>query len=455
MDKQAGTYPTLEQSACYTALIEWLSLGGRLLVVTSDDGYRPFAQFWEQIPLQFRTNNQVLLSTAVGNTLFSGDARAGQPMQHRNYWTQNKSGLPSPQVAVNEACLIFRELLTDLCCDRSVVRAANDTLLLDVMDATATRKYRPLVAKIKASCQEKIPKLQANSTAIDTEEMREMYRREIERRFSESVLLGRGKVFSRGTVIWPNQAGPLDQWVVPVGDPISNSSSSSSGTKAGYTNVFLVGVPRAVSALYLSPARLARMAAMGIECSAAPNSICFSNARVDKASPIAWLAARKGRTEALGFDIFNSLALGDCPEGNDKPLAKWHLDWASQAPGSFPFKMRSAESDENDGIEKTKEKWGMPFISVAPECKTEDSEPLLDLARLHVGHCEVGTAAILRRFSTRLRNILKEDQTGAEFQCCDHDNYFFCHKAVCSAVHGAIEDLACAPSQAGLVSSPL
>eukprot|EP01050_Picozoa_sp_SAG11_P023497 SAG11_NODE_4736_length_1786_cov_1.609959_1_plen_222_part_00 len=61
---QPGEWPELAESPVRSHLLEWLELGGRLLVVTSDDGHRPWRALMRQIPPPLRL--RVVLSTADG-----------------------------------------------------------------------------------------------------------------------------------------------------------------------------------------------------------------------------------------------------------------------------------------------------------------------------------------------------------------------------------------------------
>merc|ERR1711871_263154 len=88
MAKSKGVYQDLESSPCFPHIVKWLEIGGRLLVVTSDDGYRPFKQFLAQVPQNLRTS--VLLSCSDGASLFSVDER-GEPLEHLDYWEGRSS----------------------------------------------------------------------------------------------------------------------------------------------------------------------------------------------------------------------------------------------------------------------------------------------------------------------------------------------------------------------------
>ena len=71
--KEGNIYGDLNASPCCKPLLSFLKAGGSLLVVTSDDGYRPFTQMWDQIPIEFRSTGQVWISTGDGAALFCGD----------------------------------------------------------------------------------------------------------------------------------------------------------------------------------------------------------------------------------------------------------------------------------------------------------------------------------------------------------------------------------------------
>ena len=44
VDKRRDSYPSFSESPCFEPMQKWFELGGNLLVVTSDDGHRPFRQ---------------------------------------------------------------------------------------------------------------------------------------------------------------------------------------------------------------------------------------------------------------------------------------------------------------------------------------------------------------------------------------------------------------------------
>ena len=60
VDKPRDAYPSFSESPCFKPIMKWFDRGGNLLVVTSDDGHRPFRQC---VPLTFalRTTSLVYL----------------------------------------------------------------------------------------------------------------------------------------------------------------------------------------------------------------------------------------------------------------------------------------------------------------------------------------------------------------------------------------------------------
>ena len=45
-------HTSLATSPCFEPLNRWLAAGNGLIVVTSDDGFRPFSALWEPLPIQ-------------------------------------------------------------------------------------------------------------------------------------------------------------------------------------------------------------------------------------------------------------------------------------------------------------------------------------------------------------------------------------------------------------------
>ena len=61
-----------------------------------------------------------------------------------------------------------------------------------------------------------------------------------------------------------------------------------------------------------------RLAALGLEPSAAPNSLWLKNPAVDKSLPVHYMVRHADR---FGFDLASAVAFGDNPAGETRPLA--------------------------------------------------------------------------------------------------------------------------------------
>ena len=76
--------------------MSWLRAGGGLLVVTTDDGHRPFGKVWASIPAELR--RRVLISTSDGASLFRGTEETGALREVMEYRAEGPSaprrGLP-------------------------------------------------------------------------------------------------------------------------------------------------------------------------------------------------------------------------------------------------------------------------------------------------------------------------------------------------------------------------
>ena len=113
LDKKPGTYPRFRSSPCFEALLRWIDLGGKCLVVTSDDGKRPLEQFYEEIPSSRRRH--VLISTAGGACLYRSVERSDL-----EYWNRH-GGLPDPDLIQTIACNVARSYLLDSYVSKSLL----------------------------------------------------------------------------------------------------------------------------------------------------------------------------------------------------------------------------------------------------------------------------------------------------------------------------------------------
>ena len=63
----------LPGSPVYAPLLKWLERGHGLVVVTTDDGVRPY-HLWDALPAAHRCDGQAILATSDGAALYSGDS---------------------------------------------------------------------------------------------------------------------------------------------------------------------------------------------------------------------------------------------------------------------------------------------------------------------------------------------------------------------------------------------
>jgi hypothetical protein len=331
--KELGVNGDLDNSPCRAPLFEWLQQGGSVCVVTSDDGFRPFTQMWEQIPAELRADGRVAISTSDGAALFRGGP-AGEVVEDVAYWEAG-AGITR---GIDELMSIARDMLVAFFVD-----CLADRSLLAALDERRAAAYTAVLDEAVAA---------GGDAAAALEE-----------RLPLSRLLAPGGVTQRGTMLWRNQAGPIEQWKRTPGVKSLLASLAEVQKDARYTNLFLMGLPRVLSAPYIARFE-PRLAALGYEASAAPNTVCLKNAAVSKALPVQWLSGlMEGAPEPPVLSLRHSVAFGDNPSGNDKPLTTF--------------------GDQ-----------GMPFVSVSPE---QDEALPPGLVALHVGGLEHGSAAVLSR----------------------------------------------------------
>ena len=273
VDKQPGTYPAFSDSPAFQPILKWLSLGGKLLCVTSDDGYRPFRQFWADIPKGHRENGQVLLSTAGGATLFTGDGD-GEAVKVTSFFDEVRGGLPQPR----QATRIATKMLSDFFLD-----AFDDLSILKPLDERRRLAYETILKKCKS-------------------------KNELENLLTENNMVQPGKFLERGSLIWRNQAGPVNSW-------IKQKDVEKNWENVFFTNLFVLGLPDSISSPYIEKYSKS-LEVLGIKASAAPNSVCLSNNTIDKGTVIRWM----NDCNEFDFTYKNCIAIGDSPEGNDYAL---------------------------------------------------------------------------------------------------------------------------------------
>ena len=275
MDKKAGTYPLFAESPAFLPILNWLQRGGKLLCVTSDDGYRPFHQFWDNIPTCHKKNGQVLLSTAGGATLYKGND-CGEAVKVDSFFTEVSGGIPISQVTKIARCIVLDFFLD----------ALDDRSLLKRLAGYRRVAYEKILKDYPSKQQLKII-------------------------FTEKNMIQPGKIIERGTLIWRNQAGPPKSW-------IKFKDLEKNGDGAIFTNLFILGLPSCISMPYIQKYSKS-FEALDVCASAAPNSVCISNNAVDKGTVIKWL----NDTNEFDMSYENCIAIGDNPNGNDYPLTRF------------------------------------------------------------------------------------------------------------------------------------
>jgi hypothetical protein len=300
--KSPGEWPDLEDSPVRLPLLTWLSSGGSLLVVTSDDGQRPWRALLRQIPERLRCH--VVLSTADGAVLSS--MQGDEFSEEQAYWScalgdrgVSSTGLPSAKATTEIACNIKRDFLVDC--------MSSPQLLETVSPDWRQESYAAILAKFKTAAELR--------DALTTDQM-----------------LSMNALMPRGSLVWRNSAGNPDFWEVASeseyrrlrdeqaaaekarkNKPAQNEHSP--GIEPRWTNAFVLGMNQSVSQPYID--RYAEeLSALGAVASAAPNSVLIKNAFMHKGVPVRYMG------ESGRLDFRSAIAFGDNPSGNDAPLAQ-------------------------------------------------------------------------------------------------------------------------------------
>jgi hypothetical protein len=300
--KSPGEWPDLEDSPVRLPLFTWLRSGGSLLVVTSDDGHRPWRALLGQIPEQLHGN--VVLSTADGAVLSS--LHRGEYTEEHAYWScalhdkgVTSTGLPSADVTTEVACKIKRDFLADC--------MSSPELLATVSPDWRQEGYAAILARFSSPAELR--------NALTTDEM-----------------LSMNALMPRGSLVWRNKAGKPDFWQVQSDAEYrrlrdeqaaaekarkkgQGQQASSAAEEPRWTNAFVLGMNHKVSQPYID--RYAEeLSSLGAVASAAPNSVLVKNAFMHKGVPVQYMCA-SGRLE-----FRSAIAFGDNPSGNDGPLAQ-------------------------------------------------------------------------------------------------------------------------------------
>lgn len=323
-------------------------------MVTTDDGFRPFQHLWQEIPAELRSERRVVIATSDGAAMFYGD-KDGQLVEDAAYAAQAEANcsLRLPTDPQKMECLLMacKQLYVRFIVDLKASQAG-DGKLLGRLDKRSQSAYEAVLAKVD----------EGNTTVEVTN-----LPAQLGELLSVPVLMRPGGVMTRGTMLWMNQAGPMDQWVRAGGkdDALFGFYAQEGQPQPAYTNLFMMGLPQAVSKPYISdPNFVATLKSLGLEASAAPNSVCIRSAAVSKDLPVRWLA---GHPE-YQLDFAKTVAFGDNPLGNDRPLAELPV----------------------------------PFVSVAPESPGPAPKSFEEGGFFHVGGCEAGTAHVLEMLHAAL-----------------------------------------------------
>jgi hypothetical protein len=356
--KARGEWPDLDESPVRPHLFEWLRTGGSLLVVTSDDGHRPWRSLLGQIPAELR--QRVALSTADGAVLARHMEHSGRFTEDRGYWDSaaaGGTGLPQPDRTTELACAIKRDFLCDA--------MADPELLASVSPAWRRESYADILAQHGGD--------PSSLAAFLTAER----------------MLGMNAIMRRGSLVWRNRAGEPDFWEVADEEEWrakraqklqqEQADGATGGPRADHlaprwTNCFVLGMSSVVSAPYITRYS-SELRTLGATASAAPNSVLIKRQGTDKGLPIRWLAERG----VMGFAMPAAVAFGDNPMGNDGPLTAFVQEGDSSFVWFFVFPRQLGDSVRGVGsmgawVHGSVAEWctmtghwraGMPFISVA------------------------------------------------------------------------------------------
>lgn len=346
--------PTLAESPCLQPLCRWLRAGGRLLVVTSDDGDGPVRRVLQHLPPELLP--RVLFSTSDGAALFHC-TQGGDLVEAAGYGTDYclKSDATYLQAVYDIARKMHIAFFRDLSADPDLLASLDDTL------RSGYDGVLRAIAKGETS---------------------------VEQAVTHETMLLPGRVKSFGTLVTRKQAGPSSHWVkIPDDKPVGGGGGTRPAELpvgwtdarwadfersccpdliAPLTSVTLLGMPRHVSERYCN--LVAKdLEELNLVASRAPNSVWIKRPGVDKGVPVRWLLQAFAAEGLTAHDI---VAFGDMPLGNDAPLASFGTA-------------------------------GMPFISVGADPPSEAA------LGFHVGRNERGMAAVVSLLADALERELE------------------------------------------------
>lgn len=339
--KARNVWGDLNASPAKPHLLQWLSTGGRLLIVTSDEGYRPFHQMLGQIPSDLRRN--VVMCIGEGAVLYSHSASHDTFVEDHVYSHNNSPGLPFPEQAIPIACDLKRAFMCAAYEDRTLLHQCHPT--------SRKESYELLFEGVS-----------------DAEELTQL--------LTNDFLMHKGSLPGfGGSCLWSNASRIPKGWDNDTAKDTGKKRKGKTG-KGGnkdlddkqprrWTTLWILGIGQALSERFIKEYR-DRFTALGIHVSAAPNSIFLKNQICSKALPI----------EYMWNDLqHNSVAFGDNPKGNDFPMTLFD--------GCLETSCGGGAGDNPKG---------MPFVSVS--AGVEDTP--VGLRKYYVGGLETGTALCLK-----------------------------------------------------------
>ncbi|CAD7966702.1 unnamed protein product, partial [Amoebophrya sp. A120] len=375
----------LKQSPCYEWLLYWMrDLNHPLLIVTSDDGYRPFRLCWDQFPEDVRKN--LFLSTAEGASLWTHRTNADlifSQLHGKNITSSDR------QEQLRDPTYTFQPWwLRDQSENSSTRRTSSDhrpaedlpvrvpfypeqCLPKEKAFALAKKIWKRFAATVDVESAEHLP-----DSETDTQKLKHCFRRyQADQATSaaaaqdssnssapttavadDAFFLESGKFLPRGPLLWINQAGPIEYWEA---DPVSE--------KARWSNMFLMGCPRPwnqtvvneicevdqdrqvetekeVEGKVGTDLLCSNKDTTSIRVSGAPRSVCFSSKKTEKSCPLEWLMGPRagsctisagsglevsdgGRSGGHFSNLIRSAVIfGDQPYGNDASLRKFAIE---------------------------------------------------------------------------------------------------------------------------------
>ena len=257
--KSPGEWPDLEEtgreedSPVRLPLFTWLRSGGSLLVVTSDDGHRPWRQLMRQIPAELR--GSVVLSTADGAVLSS--LQDGEYTEEEIYWGKalqyegvGSTGLPASDLTTEIACQMKRDFLADCMSDSALLATVSPDWRQD--------GYANIIAQYDSP--------EALKEGLTTELMLGMNAL-MPRKFASALplLVIYGSMVDGllailgGSLVWRNSAGNPDFWEIDDDDEwrklrnekIEQEKLEPPSEQPRWTNCFVLGMNSAISQQYI------------------------------------------------------------------------------------------------------------------------------------------------------------------------------------------------------------